>query len=188
MLSIKDRNHVEAREDDEEGTNPDGTPLRRSHGLTYIRRFLATKNSWKGKYQRLFCVCEASILTLNPNTLEVTNEWSYANDLLDVTASGVDTFEFSITVKKEGGKSSMFTKSSTKLSFTCEHRAALITSLLRCRSARARRPRAPRRAMLGVRACAPSARRPPSRSLRCITAEGASRCSSATSAPICFRR
>ena len=57
MLSIKDRNHVEAREDDEEGTNPDGTPLRRSHGLTYIRRFLATKNSWKGKYLRLFCVC-----------------------------------------------------------------------------------------------------------------------------------
>ena len=47
----------------------DSAPLRRSHGISYIRRFLCTKNSWKGKYQRLFCVCERSALTLGAHAL-----------------------------------------------------------------------------------------------------------------------
>ena len=46
------------------------------------------------KYPRLFCICERSALTLNPTTFEVTNEWTYANDLLDVSCAGVDTQEF----------------------------------------------------------------------------------------------
>ena len=96
MLPIKGPND----EDDEPST-----PLRKAHGLVYIRRFLATKNSWKGKYPRVFCICESSILTLNPTTFEVTNEWSYASDLLDVTTSGIDTTEFSISVKKKESSS-----------------------------------------------------------------------------------
>ena len=126
MLPIKGPGQPEAEEDDEPTV-----PLRRSHGLTYIRRFLTTKNSWKGKYSRIFCVCEASVLTLNPTTFEVTNEWTYATDLHDVVCTGVDTNDFSITVRKTEGKS-LFSKTS-KISFSCEHRPALLTALLRAR-------------------------------------------------------
>ena len=66
MLPIKDASRAD---DEDDETN---TPLRRSHGISYIRRFHATKNSWKGKYARLLCVCEQSILTLNPTSFEVT--------------------------------------------------------------------------------------------------------------------
>jgi len=104
-------------------------PLRRSHGIQYIRRFYATKNSWKGKYARIFCICEKSVLTLNPTTFDVTNEWTYAHDLVEVTCTGIDTHEFSITVRKAEGKTSMLSKSTTKISFSCEHRAALVTAL-----------------------------------------------------------
>lgn len=122
------------REDDEPEA---GVPLRRSHGLTYVRRFLATKNSWKGKYARVFCVCETSALTLNPTTFEVTNEWSYANDLIDITCQGIDTTDFTITVRKVTGSSklSLMARSTVKISFSSEHRSALITSMLSAKAA-----------------------------------------------------
>ena len=127
MLPIKGP----GQEDDDEPA----VPLRKAHGLQYLRRFLATKNSWKGKYARVFCVCEQSVLTLNPTTFEVTNEWSYAGDLLDVSCSGIDTTDFSITVKKSEGSTSSFMRKTTKISFSCEHRAALLTALLRAKEA-----------------------------------------------------
>ena len=98
-------------------------PLRRSHGVRYLARFLATKHSWKGKYPRIFCVCPDSILTLNPTSFEVTNEWVYA-DLLDVTCSGTDTSGFTIQVKADTSSSSLAVlKSKTnKLTFASEHR------------------------------------------------------------------
>ena len=113
----------------DEGEDEPAVPLRRSHGIQYIRRFYATKNSWKGKYARIFCICEKSVLTLNPTTFDVTNEWTYAHDLVEVTCTGIDTHEFSITVRKAEGKTSMLSKSTTKISFSCEHRAALVTAL-----------------------------------------------------------
>ena len=117
-------------------------PLRRSHGITYIRRFLCTKNSWKGKYPRLFCVCERAALTLNPTTFEVTNEWSYANGLLEVACKGTDTTDFEITVAAEPGAPTSFFKSGkpSKIAFSTEHRAQLITALL---AAKANAPNLP---------------------------------------------
>ena len=109
-------------------------PLRRSHGVRYLARFLATKHSWKGKYPRIFCVCPDSILTLNPTTFEVTNEWSYASDLLDVTCSGTDTADFSIQVKASSDSYFKASKSN-KITFATEHRAELLTVLLRAKAA-----------------------------------------------------
>ena len=90
---------------------------------------------WKGKYARIFCICEKALVTLNPTTFEVTNEWAYATDLLDVTTSGIDTSDFAISVRKEKTATSFMTSKSTKISFSCEHRAALVTALLRARAA-----------------------------------------------------
>lgn len=109
------------------------SPVRRSHGVTYLARFLTMKHSWKGRYPRVFCVCANSILTLNPTTFEVTNEWGFEADLLDVKC-GEDKNEFYIQVK---GPSDSYFKSSksSKVAFASEHRAALLTALLRARAA-----------------------------------------------------
>ena len=128
------RLEIKGPQQDDDVDEPD-VPLRRSHGIQYIRRFYATKNSWKGKYARIFCVCEKSALTLNPTTFDVTNEWTYDKDLVDITCAGIDTQEFSITVKKGEGKKSMLGSSTTKLSFSTEHRAALVTALQSAKAA-----------------------------------------------------
>ena len=74
------------------------------------------------------------MVTLNPTTFEVTNEYAYGTDLLEVTTSGVDTSDFAITVKKEKSATSFMSSKSTKISFSCEHRSALVTALLRARA------------------------------------------------------
>ena len=74
-------------------------------------------------------------MTLNPGSFEVTNEWTYGVDLVDVASTGVDTHEFSITVRKTeggGGVKSLFSKTN-KISFSCEYRLSLVTALIRAR-------------------------------------------------------
>ena len=80
-------------------------------------------------------MCESSVLTINPTTFEVTNEWSYASDLLEVACTGLDTHDFSITVRKDPQGSKLSFRSTVKISFSCEHRGALITSLLSAKAA-----------------------------------------------------
>jgi len=42
-----------------------------------IACFLVVKHSWKGKYKRVFSIGTLAITTYNPQTLEITNQWSF---------------------------------------------------------------------------------------------------------------
>lgn len=49
-------------------------------------RYMVRKHSWRGKYNRLFCLTNTSVVTLNPSTLEVTNTWEY-KDIISLVPS-----------------------------------------------------------------------------------------------------
>lgn len=45
-----------------------------------VRRYVVTKHSWKGRYQRIFCVTTSGCITQHPQTLAVTNAWGFLED------------------------------------------------------------------------------------------------------------
>ncbi|KAJ8336735.1 hypothetical protein SKAU_G00379550 [Synaphobranchus kaupii] len=87
--------------------------------------FYTTKHSWRGKYKRVFSVGTHAITTYNPTTLEVTNQWPYADIRRIAPVGKGQGSEFSITFRKGTGK-----KSET-LKFSTEHRTELLTEALR---------------------------------------------------------
>ncbi|MCO5595235.1 hypothetical protein L7F22_049274 [Adiantum nelumboides] len=46
----------------------------------YIARYMVIKHSWRGKYKRILCISPASIITLDPSTLNVTNSYDVTTD------------------------------------------------------------------------------------------------------------
>jgi hypothetical protein len=43
-------------------------------------RFLVTKLSWRGNYRRILSITASAVVTQYPDTLVVTNSWSFAGD------------------------------------------------------------------------------------------------------------
>lgn len=75
------------------------------------------------------------ITTYNPNNLEVTNKWEYA-DFISVQPTNRNQLglcEFSITMKKERKVDTM--------KFSSEHRSHLLTEALRFRNQFAEKPK-----------------------------------------------
>ncbi|KAJ3681674.1 hypothetical protein LUZ60_014247 [Juncus effusus] len=75
----------------------------------YLCRYMVVKHSWRGRYKRILCVNMTSIVTLDPNTLTVTNAYDVtAGDFEsaapvrgdDVAGSG--PLEFSLSVRTDG--------------------------------------------------------------------------------------
>jgi len=88
-----------------------------------------TKHSWKGRYQRVFCVCTDGCVTLHPQTLAVTNAWAFGEDP-DITAVALGASdgalpEFVLTCRND--KKSKF-KPTT---FSTAARAPLLSDLYR---------------------------------------------------------
>jgi DNAJ protein RME-8 N-terminal len=70
-----------------------------------IGRFLVTKHSWRGKYRRIFCITPSVIVTQHPDTLSITNTWTFLGDP-DIDNVGVggstgDERDFSISARKD---------------------------------------------------------------------------------------
>ncbi|KAJ8268464.1 hypothetical protein COCON_G00136360 [Conger conger] len=86
--------------------------------------FYTTKHSWRGKYKRVFSVGTHAITTYNPTTLEVTNQWPYADINRIAPVGKGQGSEFSITFRKGTGKRS------ETLKFSTEHRTELLTEAL----------------------------------------------------------
>lgn len=81
-----------------------------------LSSFLVTKiSNWRGKYKRILSVGTHAVTTYNPGSLEVTNQWPYA-EILGVKA--VDRCEFSLNVIRKKKKEVM--------RFTCDHRSELL--------------------------------------------------------------
>lgn len=44
-----------------------------------LESFLVTKHSWKGKYRRILAIGGQGLTTYNPDKLEMTNRWTFAD-------------------------------------------------------------------------------------------------------------
>ncbi|XP_078489054.1 dnaJ homolog subfamily C member 13 [Ciona intestinalis] len=87
--------------------------------------YYTTKHSWRGKYKRLFAVGTKGITTYNPNSLEVTNQWSYS-DFAGILADtkSKNNNEFIISLRKTG-------KKHETMRFSSDYREDVITEALR---------------------------------------------------------
>ncbi|PAV78254.1 hypothetical protein WR25_17655 isoform D [Diploscapter pachys] len=74
--------------------------------------YLVTKHSWKGKYKRIFSIGTLAISTYNPQTLEITNQWTY-EDFLGIKPSPKNAQgdsrqdEYAITIRSKGKRDTM---------------------------------------------------------------------------------
>lgn len=69
----------------------------------YIARYLVVKHSWRGRYKRILCISESSIITLDPNTLSVTNAYESSDFDGAAPVLGRDELsnEFTITARTD---------------------------------------------------------------------------------------
>lgn len=69
----------------------------------YIARYLVVKHSWRGRYKRILCISESSIITMDPNTLSVTNAYESSDFEGAAPVSGRDELsnEFIITARTD---------------------------------------------------------------------------------------
>ncbi|XP_074269468.1 dnaJ homolog subfamily C GRV2 [Silene latifolia] len=94
----------------------------------YLARYLVIKHSWRGRYKRVLCLSNVAIITLDPNTLSVTNSYEVGTDFEGATPIlGRDegSNEFSLSVRTDG-------KGKFKgMKFSSRFRASILTELHR---------------------------------------------------------
>ncbi|CAG5029931.1 unnamed protein product [Parnassius apollo] len=93
-----------------------------------VASFLVTKHSWKGKYKRVFSVGTHGITTYNPDRLEVTNKWLYA-DIIKVASAkhsnSTSNHDFTLIMKKD--------KKMDSMRFSSEHKCLILTEAFKYR-------------------------------------------------------
>lgn len=98
--------------------------------LDYLARYLVTKHSWRGRYKRILCISQVSIVTLDPATLNVTNSYEVLNDFEGAApffGRDDNANEFTISVRTDGrGKFK-------PMKFSSRYRASILTELHRLR-------------------------------------------------------
>ncbi|XP_042055385.1 dnaJ homolog subfamily C GRV2-like [Salvia splendens] len=99
----------------------------------YLARYAVVKHSWRGRYKRILCISNLSIITLDPGTLAVTNSYDVGSDFEGATPIiGRDetSNEFNISVRTDGrGKFKA-------MKFSSKYRASILTELQRIRGNR----------------------------------------------------
>ncbi|XP_073277817.1 dnaJ homolog subfamily C GRV2-like isoform X2 [Primulina huaijiensis] len=96
----------------------------------YLARYSVVKHSWRGRYKRVLCISSYSIITLDPNTLSVTNSYDVGSDFesaAPIIGRDENSNEFSISVRTDGrGKFKA-------IKFSSKYRASILTELHRIR-------------------------------------------------------
>ena len=131
--TIEKEKHEMASSKDEGGTTEDAAviPIRGQDAnaavlSTITSRYVIRKHSWRGKYFRTFCLTPTAVLTLHPQTLEVTNLWEY-KDVLSATPVVKSEDEFILVVRKQpSGKQD-------KTTFSSPLRSYLLSDLARAK-------------------------------------------------------
>jgi DnaJ homolog subfamily C member 13 len=101
-----------------------------------VASFLVTKHSWKGKYKRVFSVGTHGITTYNPDRLEVTNKWVYADVVTLASAKHSNSptnHDFTLVMKKD--------KKVDTMKFSSEHKCLILTEAFKYRSLFAEKPK-----------------------------------------------
>ncbi|XP_065848842.1 dnaJ homolog subfamily C GRV2 isoform X1 [Euphorbia lathyris] len=98
--------------------------------IEYLARYLVIKHSWRGRYKRILCISNASIITLDPNTLSVTNSYDVASDFdggSPIIGRDENSNEFNLSVRTDGKGKFKAMKLSSR------YRASILTELHRIR-------------------------------------------------------
>lgn len=99
----------------------------------YLARYLVVKHSWRGRYKRILCVSNHTIITLDPATLLVTNSYNVGSDFegsAPIVGRDESSNEFTINVRTDGrGKFK-------GMRFSSKFRASILTELHRIRWSR----------------------------------------------------
>ncbi|KAG6454842.1 hypothetical protein O3G_MSEX008886 [Manduca sexta] len=101
-----------------------------------VASFLVTKHSWKGKYKRVFSIGTHGITTYNPDRLEVTNKWLYADIITIASAkhsNSTANHDFTLVMKKD--------KKVDTMKFSSEHKCLILTEAFRFRNLFAEKPK-----------------------------------------------
>ncbi|KAL5572713.1 hypothetical protein UlMin_022310 [Ulmus minor] len=98
--------------------------------LEYLARYLVVKHSWRGRYKRILCISNVTIITLDPSTLAVTNSYDVASDFegsTPIIGRDESSNEFNLNVRTDGrGKFKA-------MKFSSRYRASILTELHRIR-------------------------------------------------------
>ncbi|CAN0900814.1 DnaJ homolog subfamily C GRV2 [Linum grandiflorum] len=96
----------------------------------YLGRYLVVKHSWRGRYKRVLCISDVAIVTLDPNSLAVTNSYDVATDFegaSPIVGRDESSTEFNLSVRTDGkGKFKA-------MKFSSKYRASILTELHRLR-------------------------------------------------------
>ncbi|GAV86253.1 DnaJ domain-containing protein/DUF4339 domain-containing protein [Cephalotus follicularis] len=96
----------------------------------YLARYFVIKHSWRGRYKRILCISNVSIITLDPSTLAVTNSYDVASDFeaaSPVIGRDDNSVEFNLSLRTDGrGKFK-------GIKFSSPYRASILTELHRIR-------------------------------------------------------
>lgn len=115
---------------DNSGPSPNPSAPAPMEEPEYLARYLVVKHSWRGRYKRILCISNVTIITLDPSTLVVTNSYDVANDFEAAAAIiGRDdsSNEFNLSVRTDGrGKFK-------GIKFSSRYRASILTELHRIR-------------------------------------------------------
>ncbi|XP_031265739.1 dnaJ homolog subfamily C GRV2 [Pistacia vera] len=96
----------------------------------YLARYTVVKHSWRGRYKRILCISNVAIITLDPNTLSVTNSYDVSTDFENATpiiSRDEKSNEFNISVRTDGRGKFKGIKLSSR------YRASILTELHRIR-------------------------------------------------------
>lgn len=95
----------------------------------YLARYMVVKHSWRGRYKRILCISNHSIITLDPGTLSVTNSYDVGSDFEGASPTGKDdnSNEFTVSVRTDGAGRFKAIKLSS------QYRASILTELHRIR-------------------------------------------------------
>ncbi len=70
-----------------------------------VARFTCTKHSWRGKYRRILCITPHMLVTQHPDSLAITNTWSFVGepdvDAVSVGAGDAEDQEFTLSLRQD---------------------------------------------------------------------------------------
>ncbi|KAL9242055.1 hypothetical protein vseg_016096 [Gypsophila vaccaria] len=108
--------------------NSSATPQAAPEEPEYVARYLVIKHSWRGRYKRILCLSNTAIITLDPNTLAVTNSYDVGTAFegaVPILGRDENSIEFSLSVRSDG-------KGKFKgMKFSSVFRASILTELHR---------------------------------------------------------
>lgn len=96
----------------------------------YLARYMVVKHSWRGRYKRILCISNYTLVTLDPGTLSVTNSYDIGTDFegaSPILGRDESSTEFNLSVRTDGkGKFKA-------IKFSSRYRASILTELHRVR-------------------------------------------------------